>query len=106
MRPSFAEEPRAQDWIQRDSFGRPIMLRYGFQQSFRYRPCFANQEYLDYLKKVVRYAVEEVKTDLIHFDNFDLNPEPESCHDGACVRGFRKSLREKYSPSQRRERFG
>ena len=102
----FAEEPRAQDWIQRDSSGRPIMLRYGFQQSFRYRPCFANQEYLDYLKKIVRYAVEEVKTDFIHFDNFDLSPEPESCHDRSCTLGFRRYLREKYSVAQRHERFG
>ncbi len=102
----FAEEPRAQNWIQRDVHGRPIMLTYGYQQSFRYRPCFANQEYLDYLKKVVRYAVEEVKTDFIHFDNFDLNPEPDSCHDTTCTLGFRKYLKEKYSPEQRRERFG
>jgi len=102
----FAEEPRAQNWIQRDADGRPILLRYGYQQSFRYRPCFANQEYLNYLKKIVRYAVEEVKTDFIHFDNFDLSPEPESCHDGTCTRGFRAFLRQKYSPKQRAERFG
>lgn len=102
----FAEEPRARNWIQRDALGRPVLLRYGYQQSFRYRPCFANQEYLDYLKKVVRYAVEEVKTDFIHFDNFDLNPEPESCHDRACTLGFRKFLRDKYPPERRRERFG
>jgi hypothetical protein len=82
------------------------MLTYGYQQSYRYRPCFANQGYLDYLKKVVRYAVEEVKTDFIHFDNFDLNPEPDSCHDEACTRGFRAYLKQKYTPAQRKERFG
>ena len=102
----FAEEPRAQSWIQRDSDGRPILLRYGFQQSFRYRPCFANPEYLEYLKKIVKYAVEEVETDFIHFDNFDLNPEPESCHDPMCTEGFRSFLRQKYSLAERRERFG
>ncbi len=102
----FAEEPRAKDWIQRDIQGLPILLTYGFQQSFRYRPCFANREYLEYLKKIVRYAVEEVKTDFIHFDNFDLNPEPDSCHCPACVEGFRKHLRDKYTPSHRLERFG
>ena len=102
----FAEEPRAQNWIQRDARGRPILLTYGYQQSYRYRPCFANQEYLDYLKKIVRYAVEEVKTDFIHFDNFDLNPEPDSCHDEACTRGFRTYLKRKYTPRQRLERFG
>ena len=81
----FAEEPRAKDWIQRDVSGLPILLTYGYQQSFRYRPCFTHQEYLDYLKKIVRYAVQEVKTDFIHFDNFDLNPEPDSCHCSVCV---------------------
>jgi hypothetical protein len=102
----FAEEPRARNWIQRDAGGLPILLTYGYQQSYRYRPCFANQEYLDYLKKVVRYAVEEVRTDFIHFDNFDLNPEPDSCHCDACTRGFRAYLNRKYAPAQRRERFG
>jgi hypothetical protein len=102
----FAEEPRAQGWVQRDAAGQPIMLTYGFQQSYRYRPCFANQEYLDYLKKIVRYAVEEVKTDFIHFDNFDLNAEPESCHCNVCTTRFRERLRTKYSPEQRKERFG
>ncbi len=102
----FAEEPRAKDWIQRDAAGQPIMLRYGFQQSFRYRPCFSNPEYLEYLKKLVRYCVAEVKTDFIHFDNYDLNPEPESCHCRHCVEGFRNRLRTKYTPAQRKERFG
>ncbi len=102
----FAEEPRAKDWIQRDVSGLPILLVYGFQQSYRYRPCFTHQDYLDYLKKIVRYAVEEVKTDFIHFDNFDLNAEPDSCHCPACVEGFRAFLRAKYSPQKRRERFG
>jgi hypothetical protein len=102
----FAEEPRAVGWIQRDVAGLPILLTYGYQQSFRYRPCFSNQEYIDYLKKIVRYAVMEVKTDFIHFDNFDLNPEPASCHCAACVDSFRKFLKTKYSVAQRQERFG
>ncbi|MGH9617591.1 MAG: hypothetical protein ACRD28_12695, partial [Acidobacteriaceae bacterium] len=89
-----------------DQWGQPIMTEYGYQQSFRYRPCFSNQEYIDYLKKVVHYAVVEVKTDFIHFDNFDLNSEPESCHCNGCKTGFRKYLRTKYSPQQRKERFG
>jgi hypothetical protein len=102
----FAEEPRAKDWIQRDIDGRPILLTYGFQQSYRYRPCFSHQEYRDYLKRIVRYAVEEVHTDFIHFDNFDLNVEPDSCHCAECVEGFRSFLKAKYAPEVRRERFG
>lgn len=102
----FIEEPRAKDWVQRDSAGRPIMLTYGFQQSYRYRPCFKNQDYLDYLKRIVRFSIEEAKTDFIHFDNFDLNAEPDSCHCPWCVKGFRAYLNAKYTPEQRKERFG
>jgi hypothetical protein len=102
----FAEEPKAAHWIQRDVAGLPILLPYGYQQSFRYRPCFANQEYLDYLKRIVRYAVVDVKTDFIHFDNFDLNAEPDSCHCPACVSGFRNHLKSKYSMARLKERFG
>ncbi len=102
----FAEEPRARDWIQRDVSGLPILLTYGYQQSFRYRPCFSNPEYLAYLKKIVRFAVEEVKTDFIHFDNFDLNPEPDSCHSPSCVNGFRNYLKARYTPEKLRQRFG
>jgi hypothetical protein len=102
----FAEEPRAKDWIQCDAAGQPVMLEYGYQQSFRYLPCFSNQEFLDYLKKVVRFAVTEVKTDFIHFDNFTLSAEPNSCHCIACKTGFRQRLRTKYSADQRKARFG
>lgn len=102
----FVEEPRAQGWYQVDAFGQPIMLEYGYQQSYRYLPCFSNQEYIDYLKKVVRYAVTEVKTDFIHFDNFALSAEPYSCHCAACKTGFRNYLYKKYSAGQRKERFG
>ena len=45
----------------------------GYQQSFATVPALPTRSILDYLKKIVRFAVEEVKTDFIHFDNFDLN---------------------------------
>src|ERR1017187_3638253 len=102
----FAEEPRAKDWVQRDPVGRPIMLSYGFQHAYRYRPCFKNQEYLGYLKRIVRFAMQEARTDFIHFDNFDLNAEPDTCHCPWCVKGFRDHLKSKYTPEQRKERFG
>jgi len=102
----FAEEERAPSWVQCDAFGQPIMLEYGYQQSFRYLPCFSNQEYLDYLKKVIRFAVEKVKTDFIHFDNFTMSAEPYSCHCPACKSKFRNHLRTKYSAAMRKSRFG
>jgi len=35
---------------------RPILLTYGYQQSFRYRPCLP-PEYLAYIQKILRFAL-------------------------------------------------
>jgi hypothetical protein len=105
----FAEKPEAQKdkWYQVDVTGKPIMLGYGYQQSFRYRPCFNHDGYINYFKeKILRYAVEVVKTDFIHFDNFDLNRPGEEDHNPATIRAFRKYLSDKYSKVERLERFG
>ncbi|MCK4466440.1 MAG: beta-galactosidase trimerization domain-containing protein, partial [Bacteroidales bacterium] len=63
--------------------------------------------YLNYFKeKIIRYAVEKVKTDFIHFDNFDYNYPPEADHNPATIIAFRKYLEDKYTPTKRIERFG
>jgi hypothetical protein len=105
----FAEVPRASTdrWYQIDETGKPLMLTYGHQQAFRFRPCFNHDGYMEYFKeKILRYAVEMADTDFIHFDNFDLNPPPDFCHNPATVEAFRQYLRDKYTPEQLRERFG
>ena len=105
----FAEVPEAQTdlWYQVDVNGKPILLTYGYQQSFRYRPCFNHDAYMEYYKeKIIRYAVEKIKTDFIHFDNFDYNYPPEADFNPATIAAFRKYLKEKYTPAERIERFG
>ena len=105
----FSEVPKAKKdlWYQIDVNGKPLMLTYGYQQSFRYRPCFNNDEYMNYFKdRILRYVVEKVKTDFIHFDNFELNPPPEADFNPATIAAFRKYLTDKYSSAQRKERFG
>ncbi len=105
----FAEVPEAQTdlWYQVDVNGKPILLTYGYQQSFRYRPCFNHEAYMDYYKeKIIRYAVEKIKTDFIHFDNFDYNYPPEADFNPATIAAFRKYLEDKYTASERIERFG
>jgi hypothetical protein len=105
----FAEVPEAQTdlWYQVDVYGKPILLTYGYQQSFRYRPCFNHDGYIEYFKeKIIRYAVEKVKTDFIHFDNFDYNFPPEADFNPATVVAFRKYLTDKYTDQERIERFG
>lgn len=105
----FAEVPEAETdmWYQVDVTGKPIMLIYGYQQSFRFRPCFNHDGYMNYFKeKIIRYAVEEVKTDFIHFDNFGFNYPPEADFNPGTIAAFRKYISEKYSPEKRIERFG
>ncbi len=105
----FAEVPEAETdlWYQIDVTGKPILLTYGYQQSFRYRPCFNHDGYMKYFKeKVIRYVVEQVKSDYLHFDNFDFNFPPDADFNPATVTAFRKYLAEKYTPSERMERFG
>jgi hypothetical protein len=65
----FAEEPRATGWIQCDALGQPVMIEYGYQQSFRYLLCFTNQEYIDYLQSNKRRA-------LIHLINYNSKQAP------------------------------
>ena len=105
----FSEVPEAKTdlWYQIDATGKPVMITYGFQQSFRYRPCFNHDGYMNYFKeKIIRYAVEEVRTDFLHFDNFDYNEPAEADFNPAAVKAFRQYLLEKYTPEQRIERFG
>jgi hypothetical protein len=105
----FSEVPQAKKdlWYQIDVNGKPIMLTYGYQQSFRYRPCFNSDAYMNYFKeKILRYAVEVLKTDFIHFDNFDYNFPSEADHNPATIAAFRKYINDKYTPAKRIERFG
>ena len=101
----FNEVPEAKNWVQVDQFGEPI-LRYSNSQPFRYTPCFNNNGYRVYFKKILSYALEEVKSDFIHFDNFGNNYEPQSCHCTACIEKFREFLRGKYDSKTLKSRLG
>ncbi len=104
----FVEEPRAVDWIQRMPDGTPILLTYGYQQSYRYKPSMIHPGYREYYKeKILRTLLQQCDTDLLHFDNFDCNPEPESDRSPTAVKAFRSYLEHKYpTDSLRIERFG
>ncbi len=105
----FAEVPEAEKelWYQIDVTGKPILLTYSYQQSYRYRPCFNHDGYMAYFReKIIRYVVERVKTDFIHFDNFDFNYPPAADFNPATIVAFRKFLTDRYTPEKRRERFG
>jgi len=100
----FQETPEARHWIRVDQQGQPVT--YGGLQTARYFACFNQPGYVEYMKKVLRKAVLEVKADRIFFDNFTLYPEPQSCHNDACKREFRRWLERKYDARTRTRRFG
>jgi hypothetical protein len=97
------EEPAAQEWFVPDYLGRPVT--YG-DQTFRKRVYFMHPGYVDYLKRVVRMGVEELKADLIHFDNTSLQGRAEIFQHPLAVEDFREYLQTSYSAAELKERLG
>ena len=99
----LVEKPAAAEWIVPDFLGRP--LTYG-NQSFRKRVYFMHPGYREYMKGVLRIALEDLHADLIHFDNTSLQAQPPIFLHPLAVRDFRAFLEHKLTPDQRTERFG
>ena len=100
----FAEEPDARNWIQTDEWGHPAY--YNDDQTFRYLACRNNPGYRAFLEKVLRLGVQDMKLDLIHFDQMMWWPEPLSCRCKFCQAEFREFLRTRYNEQQRKARYG
>lgn len=64
----FDEEPNARQWQALGPRGEPQY--YNPKQQFRYTAVRNHPGFIEYLKKPVRLAIEDVHADLIHFDNF------------------------------------
>lgn len=95
----LAEDSDARNWFTLDRNGNYVT--YGDLYFRRY----ANRSHPGFrivMRELVRYAVEEVNVDLIHFDNYVMGPsyEPYS------IQQFREYLQNKYSPEERFRRFG
>lgn len=100
----FLEEPDARGWMQKDENGRPVY--YTAEQTFRYAACRNNPGYKAFIEKVLRLGVEDIKLDMIHFDQMHWWGEPRSCRCEFCRDRFRRWIEEKYPASSRRPRFG
>ncbi len=101
----FSEEPNAKDWKQIDENGNPIYY-IDPSQTFRYMACRNNPGYQEFIRKLLRVGVDDLKLDLVHFDQMESWAEPQVCHCQFCSRQFRQYLRSRYSDSQLVERFG
>jgi hypothetical protein len=64
----FEEEPQAPQWQALGPHGE--FLYYTPSQHFRYAAVRNHPGFIEYLKKPVRFAIEDMRADLIHFDNF------------------------------------
>jgi len=92
--PFFKEVPQAKDWVVLDAAGKP--LTYGRTAGYRY---YWNRNHPDaqaFYRQLVRFAVEEIKTDLVHFDNYAVGPG----HDAVSTARFRRYLNKKFTQKQ------
>jgi hypothetical protein len=97
------EMPEAADWFVPDFSGKPVT--YG-HQTFRKRVYFMHPGYREYIKRVLRIALEEVKADLIHFDNTSMQAEPVIFQHPLAIQDFRQFLATTYTPEAMEKRFG
>jgi hypothetical protein len=88
------EVPDCMSWAQVGEHGQPASCQTSFQ-SFRVRPCYNSQAWLDYLKRVTQQALE-MGMDGIHFDNIGYNSEPDSCRCPTCLAKFRDYLEQQF----------
>lgn len=97
------EKPEAQEWFVPDYFGKPVIYD---DQTFRKRVYFMHPGYVEYIKRVVRMGVEDLKADLIHFDNTSLQGRPEIFQHPLAIRDFREYLVSAYSAAELKRHLG
>ncbi len=100
----FAEEPDAPNWRQVNEWGQPFY--YNAEQTYRFPACRNNPGYREFIRKVLRLGIQDLKLDLIHFDQMQWWPEPRSCRCSHCQEKFRAFLSRRYDDKLRRLRFG
>ena len=89
----FKEMPQAKDWVVTNADGSP--KTYG-RATYRYYWNRNHPEAQTFYRKLVRFAIEDIQSDLIHFDNYSVGPG----HDSFSVKRFREYLRDNFSTSQ------
>jgi hypothetical protein len=98
------EKPDAQEWFVPDYLGLPV--RYSGTQTFRKRVYFMHPGYIEYMKRVLKIAIEDLKVDLIHFDNTSNQAQPPIFFHPIAIEDFRTYLKNKYTPEMLKKRFG
>jgi hypothetical protein len=99
----LVEKPEAKDWIVPNYMGQPVT--YG-AQTFRKLVYFQHPGYKAYMKRVLKIAVQDVKADLVHFDNASVQAVPQVFYHPLAVIHFRQFLQRKYTPAALKQRLG
>ena len=99
----LVEQPEAKNWTVPDFMGLPVT--YG-SQTFRKLVYFQHDGYKAYIKRVLKIAIEDLKVDLIHFDNSSIQGIPPVFYHPLAVEDFKNFLRDKYTPEQLKQRLG
>jgi len=92
----FKELPEAKDWIVLDENGKPIT--YG-RATYRLGEFFEHPAAQAFHKDIIRFSVEQIQTDLLHFDNYIIGPG----HNTNSVSRLRRYLKERFTPQQHNE---
>jgi hypothetical protein len=89
----YRETPEAVNWEQRDQWNH--WIPYGLQ-TYRHYACPNEPAYRDYIKRVIKIGVQDLRADELAFDNIMLQAEPESCRCPRCIAAFGEFLRRRY----------
>jgi hypothetical protein len=98
------EKPDVKEWFVPDYLGAPVL--YPGTQTFRQRVYFMHPGFIEYMKRVVRIAVEDLKVDLIHFDNTSMQGRPPIFFHPMAIEDFKTYLKTKYTPEMLKKRLG
>jgi len=97
------EKPDAESWFVPPYLGRPIFYS---GQPFRKRVYFMHPGFREYMKRVLRIAIQDMKVDLIHFDNTSNRAQIPIFFHPQAIEDFRAFLGKKYTVEQLKQRIG
>ncbi|HPD29331.1 MAG TPA: hypothetical protein PLL20_05010 [Phycisphaerae bacterium] len=92
----FKELPEAKDWAVLDAAGKPVT--YG-RATYRYYWDRNHPAAQAFHKEIIRFSVEQIQADLLHFDNYIIGPG----HNANSVSRFRSYLKSRFKPQQLEE---
>jgi len=99
----LAEKPEATDWFVPDFLGKPVFYD---DQTFRKRVYFMHPGYREYMKRVLRLAVEDLKVDDADFDNTSMQAQAPIFQHPLAIQDFRDYLEKKYPQEVLKKRLG